>query len=280
MDGRADPTRRPGAARPDFRITAAIQGWARRDPAPARQRPFPIQLLEKVAAAAARDPNPKDECRRDLIVIAFFFLLRAGEYNYSMSESATPFRLMDVELWRGEQRIDIMNAPAEQLLAATASYLVYTMQKNGVRNERIGHGVTGHPVINPTTALARRIIHHRQHHAPRDTALYNYYVTAQRKGRISASDISGHLQLTAQIWGAQYGFHQSHASSHSLRIGGATALLAAGVPKEVIMIMGRWQSDSVFRYWHADALPHIDALAARMLTRGGIAMVPNHALPP
>ena len=32
-------------------------------------------------------------------------------------------------------------------------------------------------------------------------------------------------------------------SSHSLRIGGATAALAAGVPPEVIRMMGRWDSD-------------------------------------
>ena len=32
-------------------------------------------------------------------------------------------------------------------------------------------------------------------------------------------------------------------SSHSLRIGGATAALAAGVPPEAIRLMGRWDSD-------------------------------------
>ena len=32
-------------------------------------------------------------------------------------------------------------------------------------------------------------------------------------------------------------------SSHSLRIGGATAALAAGVPPEAIRVMGRWDSE-------------------------------------
>ena len=32
-------------------------------------------------------------------------------------------------------------------------------------------------------------------------------------------------------------------SSHSLRIGGTTAALAAGVPPEAIRLMGRWDSD-------------------------------------
>jgi hypothetical protein len=278
MDGRPDPTRRPGAVRPDFRIVSAIQGWARQDPAPRRQRPFPIQLLAELAAATAADPTPASECRRDMIVIAFFFLLRAGEYSSSSSESAAPFRLSDVELLRGEVRLDLMNAPPHLLLSATTSYLIFTTQKNGVRNEKIGHGVTGHHIINPTTALARRVLHLRANYAPQDTPLSSHYTNGVLH-QLTPHDITAHLRHLAQIWGAPYGFASQQASSHSLRIGGAMALLAAGVPKHIIMIMGRWKSDAIFRYWHADALPQLDALAARMLTRGGIALVPNHSQP-
>lgn len=43
---------------------------------------------------------------------------------------------------------------------------------------------------------------------------------------------------------------------HSLRIGGATALLAAGCPRTVIQSMGRWSSD-VYRLYARSSLPQL-----------------------
>jgi len=41
---------------------------------------------------------------------------------------------------------------------------------------------------------------------------------------------------------------QSSLNSHSFRIGGASALAAAGIPDFEIRILGRWSSDSFLRY--------------------------------
>ncbi|KAF5378464.1 hypothetical protein D9615_007028 [Tricholomella constricta] len=38
-------------------------------------------------------------------------------------------------------------------------------------------------------------------------------------------------------------------SGHCFRIGGTTHLLLAGVPPDVVRLMGRWSSDSFLRYW-------------------------------
>ncbi|KAF5387865.1 hypothetical protein D9615_000293 [Tricholomella constricta] len=39
-------------------------------------------------------------------------------------------------------------------------------------------------------------------------------------------------------------------SGHSFHIGGTTHFLLADVPPDVVKLMGRWSSDSFFRYWH------------------------------
>ena len=39
------------------------------------------------------------------------------------------------------------------------------------------------------------------------------------------------------------GLDPAHYGAHSLRIGGASAALAAGVPPSLIRLMGRWSSD-------------------------------------
>ena len=46
----------------------------------------------------------------------------------------------------------------------------------------------------------------------------------------------------------QLGFASSFFSSHSLRRGGASWLLNAGVPLHIIRILGDWKSDAVFQY--------------------------------
>ena len=49
------------------------------------------------------------------------------------------------------------------------------------------------------------------------------------------------------------GLPPDRMGTHSLRIGGASALLHAGVPVDIIKRWGRWKSDSFQRYlWDAD----------------------------
>jgi hypothetical protein len=70
------------------------------------------------------------------------------------------------------------------------------------------------------------------------------------------------------------GFEPRDVSAASLRSGGAMAMLAAGISKEQIQMMGRWKSDVVFRYLHPQALPVRDAYATRMLHHGAISFLP------
>ncbi|MEO2151204.1 MAG: hypothetical protein ABGW50_00895 [Thermococcus sp.] len=53
-------------------------------------------------------------------------------------------------------------------------------------------------------------------------------------------------------------------NTHSFRIGGASALAAAGVPAYVIQTLGRWSSDSFLRYLRTSA-PSLRSYQRRML---------------
>jgi hypothetical protein len=48
---------------------------------------------------------------------------------------------------------------------------------------------------------------------------------------------------TVQLLVKSIGLDPAHYGTHSLRIGGATALFAAGASETVIRTMGRWSSD-------------------------------------
>ena len=66
----------------------------------------------------------------------------------------------------------------------------------------------------------------------------------------------------------------------SLRAGGgAMALLCGHVDADTIRLVGRWKSDTMFRYLHAQALPLVRHLAHTMLTHGAFSLLPGSDLP-
>ena len=95
----------------------------------------------------------------DCLLLAFFFLLRPGEYSgLPVTASNDLFRLQDVGVWIGHRRLDPLHSPPPDIVSATFVTLTFTSQKNGVRGETLGHGRSGHPTLCPVAALARRIL--------------------------------------------------------------------------------------------------------------------------
>ena len=58
------------------------------------------------------------------------------------------------------------------------------------------------------------------------------------------------------------------------------ALLCGKIDTDIIKLVGRWRSDSIFRYLHSQALPVIGNLAKTMLTHGKFTLLPGSSLPP
>jgi hypothetical protein len=75
------------------------------------------------------------------------------------------------------------------------------------------------------------------------------------------------------------GYGASDVSARSLRAGGAMALLCGRVDADTIRLVGRWQSDTMFRYLHAQALPIIRDLANTMVLHGNFVLLPDSGLP-
>ena len=67
-----------------------------------------------------------------MIIIAFFFLLRPGEYTGTKSDS-TPFCLSDVTFSVGRTVFDTATATDNELTASTYVILIFSTQENVVR---------------------------------------------------------------------------------------------------------------------------------------------------
>jgi hypothetical protein len=214
-----------------------------------------------------------------MICLAFFFLLRPGEYTGTPSET-TPFTLQDIQCWVGQQRYLATTIPLDELPRLTFVTLTFTTQKNGVRGEVIGLGRSGNPALCPVMTLARRIAHLRTHHAPPTQPLASYYKPLSPAIHlIKLSDITAALRFSTAIIGPSVGFLPADISARSLRAAGAMALLCAQVDSDVIRLLGRWRSDEMLRYLHVQAEPVMRDFARRMLVAGSFTLLPNQTVP-
>lgn len=213
----------------------------------------------------------------DMICLAFFFLLRPGEYTSASADSA-PFTLHDVQLFVGLTRLNLQTAPDAELLSATFASLTFTTQKNGVRGEVVGHSRSGNPQFCPVLSIARRVLHLRQHNAPLNTPLASFFIT--RWSAVTPADITATLRTAVTALGpAALGFTSSDVSARCLRASGAMALLCAHVDTDIIRLIGRWRSDEMLRYLHLQAEPVMRHFAANMLTGGNFVLHPNTVVP-
>ena len=129
-----------------------ISAWKKKDPPPNRVKPVPIPVVRRILAVATAANLPDLLAIADMVTIAFFFLLRPGEYTASPSDT-TPFRLQDVQLFIGDRRLNPVTCTEAEAHASTFATLTFTDQKNGVRGEVIGLRHSGDPSLCPVRAL-------------------------------------------------------------------------------------------------------------------------------
>ena len=276
----SDDPRLNSALKTDFCIARMLAAWKKEDPPANRVKPIPISVIRRVAHIAERLPPNSERLRAtaDMIIIAFFFLLRPGEYTDATSDT-TPFTLGDVQLAIGDQRLPIATAPDAVLNQARTASLTFTTQKNGVENEVIRHFISGDPYICAVKAITRRVCHLRSNNAPLSTPLSRVYVAnGSRTQSVTPALITKVLRETVTYLGADLGFLASEVSARSLRAAGAMALLVAKVDTNIIQILGRWRSDEMFRYLHLTAEPIMKQFASKMLN-ADYTLAPSQLVP-
>ena len=265
--GAADP-RLNRMGKLDLRLSRQLRCYRRSEPPPTRVKPIPIDLLQLAVATTRADPSatPLLHACSDMTIVAFYFLMRSGEYAVANADSH-PFRWADVELFVGRHRLSTLEATERDLLSSTFVLLTFTTQKNGTRGDKIGHARSGHDHFCPVLALVRRILHLRTNHAPITTPI-NTYFTRRTPHTLTTRAMTAFLRRFVVSHGRAHGLRPQDVEARSLRSSGAMALLCARVDADVIQLVGRWKSDTMLRYLHVQAPPLMSPLAAAMM-RGG-----------
>ena len=245
-----------------------VESYNRADPPTKSKLAVPITVPHHVCLVGLNSTNPQRQAIGDLTLIGFYYLLRVGEYTYTPSTQrrrTQRFRVKDVVFRRADQTIIPNTASLAELLQATHATLTITNQKNGLKGQCIHHHCTG-VWTSPVKALARRVAHIMAHTHCTSTALSTYYVTGDAcPKQITPTHINSTIKATVVTLGLHaYGITPSLVGTHSLRAGGAMAMILNGVQPTVVKKMGRRSSNTWMNYIHEQIDAITIGVAARM----------------
>jgi hypothetical protein len=262
----------------DFRLQQTIAAWKKSNPPPKRVKPVPIQVIRRIASTSySTVSSPLCKAIADMIILAFFFLLRPGEYTDNNGDTNKhPFLLEDIQLFIGDTRLNLLTGSDARLKQARFASLTFTGQKNGVRGEVIGLACSEDPVLCPVQAVIRRVLYLRQNGALPTTPLAHVYNSTDL---VTTEAITICIRNAVTELGPTLGFLSHEVSARCLRAAGATALLLAQVDTDIIRLIGRWKSDEMLRYLHVQAYPLMRNYSQQMLSAGTYTLIPNHLVP-
>ena len=84
----------------DIRLSSMFRAWKHADPPPSRVKPLPTSIVHGAVLLARAAATPASLATADWLTIAFYFLLRPGEYAGAPRRHTDDlFRMQDVGLW-------------------------------------------------------------------------------------------------------------------------------------------------------------------------------------
>ena len=275
MDGQPNPTYQNRRGTKHWtKLQDQFRHYKRQDPATLPQLAVPVTLIEHILDQAlnsrSRAPIQRQQlATADLINIAFYFLLRVGEYTKprTLQQNTKPFRVRHVT-FRDAQGHTIPNtAPLHELYKAVDASIRIPNQKNGTKGQTL-HQQCTQSMHSPIKSLARRV-HHIMSTGGNNEAVHIFkhsnptHVAWQT---ITADHINNTLKQGADSHGLYklYNYEKSDISSHSLRAGGAMALHLNGCTDTTIQKLGRWKSKTFLMYIHEQISAFANGLSIKM----------------
>jgi hypothetical protein len=244
----ADPRRQsPGQHNLDRSISSYLEKCTETDPPSLPQQALPNTTIQLIALTFLATQSRRLHVIADLVVLAYFFLLRVGEYTPSSKPKRTiPLTETDVKLWQGLVEIS-HDAPLADLLAADGVTICLQNQKNGNKLASLHHSSSGNAILDPVKSAARLV--HSARACAKGASLGTFHDDQGRPRSVSAAEIRSTIRQGAALDNLEaYGYDLKRIGSHSLRSGGAMRLKLAGKDDDVIKKMGRWSGNTYLRY--------------------------------
>ena len=236
-------------------MARAMEGWRRNDPPPVAQLAVPVTVPQYLFETT-REKSPALQTAGELALIAFFYLLRVGEYTRARttarnSKRTVNFRVQDVGFYK-DGKILSRHSPIEKLLQADACTLKITNQKNGRMGTTIHQIALRNTTTCPVKALAARVHHILSHGGKEDFCICDYWDENDNTWKhVNSKFLINQIRATVlKLNLHNNGIDPDLVGVHSLRAGGAMAMRLHGFSDTEIMKHGRWRSLTFLMYIH------------------------------
>ena len=243
---------------PPLRIM--FDGWSKDDKPTEKKLPVGVDIPEHMRRKANQKSASQKDIRVGLLaVIAFFYLLRIGEYAVSGSKikdkQTMQFKVKDVAFFvkrNGRLRQLPPTASDEEIRSAVSATLRLRNQKNGWKNVCIHQHATKGNRVCPVEALGETVINIRTFSKKGEAG--KVFLSTYKEGNkirdITDKDMRKAIKLAAVEldYPNKNNIPIDRIDTHSFRAGGANALHLAGYSDTQIQKMGRWGGETFKEY--------------------------------
>ncbi len=188
-------------------LQVMLNGYAKTDPPTQKMLPVELDIPELlVEIGYGKGRTVHSQAIGDLVLIAFYYLLRIGEYTIKGKRNNTKqtvqFKLKDVQFFKKNKAGTLVclptNAPQTLILTADSATLKLDNKKNEWKGVCVYQEANGEAFNCPVQALARHVIHLREHKADGKAFLSPFFQNNAQYD-VCDEDISKGLKLAATI---------------------------------------------------------------------------------
>lgn len=257
------------------RIAEMLAGWAKLDPPTQKKLPVEADVPEFLSEmACACSASELTKAVGDLALIAFYYLLRIGEYTVKRSRNGTKqtvqFKLEDCTFFElnamNQLRQLPRNASDERIMAAASATLKLDNQKNGWKGVCVNQEANGEEIHCGVRAIGRRYCSIRKLANNNMKTNLSAYWENNKKCEVNDEDIRRNVKWAAtQLdYPGTKGIPIELIDTHSLRCGGANALALSGYSDTQIMKMGRWRGATFREYIREQLASYSEGMSKNM----------------
>lgn len=215
------------------------------DPPTKRQPALPIRLFIFIANLLCT--NDKESAIQQLIIIAFFAMMRSCKYSETPEKEKKRTKMIELRdvsfIVKGKE------VPWNGNIDGASEVLItFRRQKNDERMETISASRTG-KTLCPCRAMISLVKRIRSYKTTNGRTQINAYFHNGELQFIRNTEILNKLKIVVKTMGKEdLGLNPNDVGTHSLRASYALILALMGAPDSKIMLLGRWKSDAFMKY--------------------------------
>jgi len=160
LAGHANPLHKPGTTNYLAALAMQTEAYKRKDPTSIKQLAVPVDVLNQIYMATQNSSNAKLKAMGKLSLIAFYFLLRVGEYTFHGTGTCRTkrFCLRNIKFFTAKGMV-LLAQLCQHAMQVNLVSLTIENQKNGKKGNTISHhAIQVENGCCPVQALVERMV--------------------------------------------------------------------------------------------------------------------------